>query len=73
MEGRYGIDLKIGILTNRGNTMDLQKAYKNWQENNVDEHLHMVKKRELKPKTIQLWNRKLEAWKSRKKREQEDA
>ena len=53
--------------------MNLEKAYKEWQEKNPDLHLHMVKKRELKPRTIQLWNRKLEAWKSRKKREKKDA
>lgn len=52
--------------------MDLQQAYKNWQKSNVDEHLHMVKKKELKPRTIQLWNRKLEAWKKRKEREKEN-
>ena len=46
--------------------MDLQEAYKSWQKNNVDEHLHMVGKKKLKPRTIQLWNSKLEAWKKSK-------
>tara|TARA_R100001460_G_scaffold8441_5_gene20899 strand:+ start:3439 stop:3606 length:168 start_codon:yes stop_codon:yes gene_type:complete len=52
--------------------MDLQQAYKNWQKSNVDEHLHMVSKKKLKPRTIQLWNRKLEAWKNRKRLEKEN-
>ena len=53
--------------------MDLQEAYKSWQKNNVDEHLHMVGKKKLKPRTIELWTRKLEAWKARQKKQKDNS
>ena len=49
--------------------MNLQEAYKNWQENNPDEAELLLKKQGLKPRTIQLWNRKLQAYKNKKLRE----
>jgi len=51
----------------KGDKMNLEKSYKEWQENNPDEQHIMVKKK-LKPRTIQLWSRKVLAWKNRKLR-----
>lgn len=47
--------------------MNLEKAYKQWQLKNPDEHYHMEKKKTFKPRTLQLWARKLKAYENRKK------
>ena len=52
--------------------MDLKEAYASWQKNNPDEHLHMIKKKKMKPRTIQLWSRKIDAWNARKIREKKN-
>ena len=55
-----------------GEEMNLEKAYKNWKENNTDEAAWMENKKKMKPRTIQLWQRKLWAWESRKKRSEDE-
>ena len=52
--------------------MNLEKAYKNWKENNTDEAAWMENKKKMKPRSIQLWQRKLRAWESRKKRSEDE-
>tara|TARA_R100001015_G_C4497647_1_gene73186 strand:+ start:328 stop:555 length:228 start_codon:yes stop_codon:yes gene_type:complete len=48
--------------------MNLEKAYKEWQENNPDHRHVMQEKKQLKRRTIQLWSRKVASWNNRKKR-----
>lgn len=53
--------------------MNLEKAYQEWQDNNHDEDTHMIRKKHLKPRTLQLWSRKIDAWKAKKIREKKNA
>lgn len=52
--------------------MNLEKAYKNWQEDNPDEVHIMQTKRKLKHRTLQLWHRKKMAWLNKQKRKQDE-
>ena len=58
----WGRPIKIS----KRDKMNLEKSYKEWQDNNPDQHHIMVKKK--KPRTIHLWSKKVIAWKNRKQR-----